>query len=104
MIERFDDIPDFNFREFHSLVHEYDLTPDFEITREGKTIFINEIWSNDNVDIVAKRVYEFDSFFVDIIPNEIVLDVLKEVLDIYVFDENYEEAVVIRDMIKEFKL
>ena len=43
---------------------------------------VNELWSNDYVDIIAKRVYEFDPFFVELIPNEIVLDVLKEVLEI----------------------
>jgi protein-arginine kinase activator protein McsA len=46
-------------------------------------------------------VYDFDPFFVELIPNEIVLDVLKEVLEIHVFDENYEEAIIIRDIIKE---
>jgi hypothetical protein len=101
MTERFDDIPEFNFREFHNLVQEYDLNPEFELTRENGSIMVNELWTNDDVDIIAKRVYEFDPFFADLIPNEIVLDVLREVLEIHVYDENYEEAVVIRDMIKE---
>jgi hypothetical protein len=101
MIGNFDDLPEFSFTEFHNLIYEYDLSPDFELTRENGSIVVNELWSNDYVDIIAKRVYEFDPFFVELIPNEIVLDVLKEVLEIHVFDENYEEAIIIRDIIKE---
>lgn len=103
MIGNFDDLPEFSFREFHNLIYEYDLYPEFELTRENGSIMVNEFWSNDDVDIVAKRIYEFDPFFADLIPNEIVLDVLKEVLEIHVSDENYEEAVTIRDMIKELE-
>lgn len=95
----FDDYEEFS-GDLHKIIIEYGLEPDFILTREGEKIIVNEIWSHDDAEITANRIYEFDSFFVDLIPKEIKCDVLNEVLDIYVSEENYEEAAIIRDEIK----
>jgi hypothetical protein len=95
----FNDFSQFRLDQFTNIVNKYNLIPEFFITKEDSSIIINEIWSNSGTDITANRIYEFDTFFIDIIPEEIRNDVLQEVLEIYVSDENYEEAAVLRDTI-----
>lgn len=50
--------------------------------------------------MIRLQDYEFDIFFLELIPDEIKKRVLEEVLDIYVNDERYEEAVEVRDEIQ----
>ena len=99
----FDDFKDFNkfSMDFDDIISKYGLKSEFILTKEDNQIIINEIWSDDDSEITANRIYEFDSFFIELIPIEIRLDVLNEVLDILVEDENYEEAAIVRDQIKE---
>ena len=99
--EGFEGFEDFSSNNFTNIIYEHNLKPDYFISREDEKIIINEIWSDDSSDIIANRIYEFDSFFTDLIPEEIKLDILNDVLEIYVEVENYEEAAIIRDQIKE---
>ena len=98
----FDDFEDFNkfSIDLDKIVSKYGLKPEFILTREDDKIMINEVWSGEDSEITANRIYEFDSFFIELIPIEIRLDVLNEILDILVEDENYEEAAIVRDQIK----
>lgn len=52
------------------------------------------------IHLIRLQDYEFDIFFLELIPDEIKKRVLEEVLDIYVNDERYEEAVEVRDEIQ----
>ena len=91
----------FSIGDFDLLVNKYNLKPDFMLTRDDDKIMINEIWSSPkNKSISANRIYEFDIFFLELIPIEIKERVLQEVLDIYVNEERYEEAAEIRDEIQ----
>lgn len=96
-----DDLNDISLMSFSEIVYEYDLKPDYFISKEDQKIIINEIWTNDNSQISANRIYEFDSFITELIPEKIKLNILNDVLEIYVEIENYEEAAIIRDQIKE---
>lgn len=88
----------FSFDDFESIVNRFNLKPDYMLTREDDKIMVNEIWSSKgNKSVSANRIYEFDVFFIDLIPSEIRKRVLQEVLDIYVNEENYENAANIRD-------
>lgn len=88
--------------EFNKIVEQYSLSPDFILTRDEDKIIINEAWSSPENSISVDRIYEFDVFFIDMIPIQIKRRVLEQVLDIYVFDENYEDAIIVRDMLKLF--
>ena len=91
----------FSIGDFDLLVSKFNLKPDFVLTVEDEKIMINEIWSHPkNKSVSANRIYEFDIFFLELIPDEIKKRVLEEVLDIYVNDERYEEAVEVRDEIQ----
>lgn len=90
---------DFN-ENFDEIIKKFNLKPRFEITKEDGKIMVNEIWwSSRTTTVSANRIYEFDYFMIDIIPMEIRDSVLKEVLDIHVMDENYEEAAILRDVL-----
>jgi hypothetical protein len=96
----FDDDETFSELEFNKIVEQYNLSPDFILTRDEDKIIINEVWSSPKNSISVDRIYEFDTFFIDMVPIQIKRRVLEEVLDIYVFDENYEDAIIVRDMLK----
>lgn len=88
----------FSFDDFETIINKFNLSPDFMISREDDKIMINEVWSSPkNKTVSANRIYEFDMFFLDLIPVKIKRRVLEEVLDIYVNEENYEDAVEVRD-------
>lgn len=96
----FDDDESFSEMEFNKIVKEFNLIPDFILSRDDDKIIINEIWSSPKNTVSVDRIYEFDTFFIDMVPEVIKKRVLEEVLQIYVNDENYEEAVIVRDMLK----
>lgn len=96
----FDDDESFSEMEFNKIVKEFNLIPDFILSRDDDKIIINEIWSSPKNTVSVDRIYEFDTFFIDMVPDVIKKRVLEEVLQIYVNDENYEEAVIVRDMLK----
>jgi hypothetical protein len=90
----------FSIGDFDLLVAKFKLKPDFMLTRDDDKIMVNEIWSSaKNKSVSANRIYEFDIFFLELIPDEIKKRVLEEVLDIYVDEERYEEAAEVRDEI-----
>lgn len=102
--ESFDNLENsniFSVDNFDLIVSKFKLKPEFFITQEKDKIIINETWSSTKNIISANRIYEFDIFYIDIIPEEIRFSVLKEVMSIYVLDEQYEEAALIRDIINE---
>ena len=91
----------FSLGDFDKIVAKFKLKPDFMLTKDDDKIMINEIWSSPkNKSVSANRIYEFDIFFIELIPDEIRKRVLQEVLDIYVDDERYEEAAEVRDEIQ----
>lgn len=91
----------FSLGDFDKIVAKFKLKPDFMLTKDDDKIVVNEIWSSPkNKSVSANRIYEFDIFFLELIPDEIKKRVLQEVLDIYVSDERYEEAAEVRDEIK----
>lgn len=96
----FDDDESFSELEFNKIVEQYNLSPDFILNRDEDKIIINEVWSSPKNSISVDRIYEFDTFFIDMVPIQIKRRVLEQVLDIYVFDENYEDAIIVRDMLK----
>lgn len=107
--DMFDDIPDnesemFSMDDFEIIISKFNMKPHFSLYREDWKIIINESWSSTkNRAISANRVYEFDPGMIEIIPEIIRRDVLESALEIYVNDENYEEAAIVRDVISEIK-
>lgn len=95
----FDDYDNIPLSDFNEIIIKFNLKPDFSLTKEDDTIIVNEIWSNKDSDVSANRIYDFDIQFLDIIPKEIKKSLLESVLKIYVEDENYEEAISIRDIL-----
>jgi len=92
---------EFSFESFNEVISKFNLNPDFLLTRDGGAILVNEVWSSPkNKNVSANRIYEFDIFFLELIPDKIKKRVLEEVLEIYVEEERYEEAVEVRDTIK----
>jgi hypothetical protein len=72
----------FSLGDFDKIVAKFKLEPDFMLTVEDEKIMINEIWSHPkNKSVSANRIYEFDIFFLELIPDEIKKRVLEEVLD-----------------------
>lgn len=102
--DNFDDMENYehmSMDDFDQIVEKFNLKPDFILTKHYDKIMINEVWSSPRFKTVsANRIYEFDVFFIELIPEEIKKRLLQEVLDIYVEDERYEEAAEIRDEIK----
>jgi hypothetical protein len=91
----------FSLGDFDKIVAKFKLEPDFMLTVEDEKIMINEIWTHTkNKSVSANRIYEFDIFFLELIPDEIKKRVLQEVLEIYVNGERYEEAAEVRDEIQ----
>lgn len=107
--DMFDDMPEsesemFSMDDFEVIISKFSMSPNFSLYKEDWKIIVNETWSSaKNRAISANRVYEFDPTMIDIIPEIIRMDVLKSVLEIYINDENYEEAAVVRDVISEIK-
>ena len=97
----FDDYEEeFSMGDFDEIITKFNLKPDFLLTRDDEKIMVNEVWSSTkNKNVSANRIYEFDIFFLELIPDEIKRRVLEEVLEIYVEEERYEEAVEVRDNI-----
>ena len=91
---------DISLKSFNEIVERYNMYPTYEIFREDSKIMINEVWTSDVTPaITATRIYEFDTFFVDLIPIEIRKNLLNDVLQISLVDENYELAAEIRDLL-----
>jgi len=98
----FEDIFGSNSNEYlDSIIEIYGLKPIYLVYQDDTLdIIIDEQWKSTENDVVkVNRIFKFDILFLDLIKEESRLDVLKKVLDIYVRNENYEEAVYIRDII-----
>ena len=102
MLNPFNDFDDdeFSFEEFDEVINKFKLKPDFILSREDDIILVNEVWSSPKNNVSANRIYQFDIFFLELVPDEIKKRVLEEVLEIYVADERYEEAAEVRDTMK----
>lgn len=89
---------------FDEIISKLKLKPLYQIFLDkDNDVIINEEWSSPvSENIKANRIYKFDPDFLDFIQPEDRLGVLKDVLEIYVQNEYYERAVVIRDLIKDF--
>lgn len=85
--------------DFQKIIKEFNLTPDFILSRDDDKIIINEIWSSEDTSVSVDRIYEFDIYFSDCISELIKKNVLVEILDILVEEERYEEASEVRDII-----
>jgi hypothetical protein len=98
-----EETPDFNNTSFEDIILQYNLYPDYELSiNEDNDIVINETWEslNDNIGIIASRIYNFDPDFIYLIPLDIRKSLLEEVLDLLVQVEKYEDAALVRDVIK----
>ncbi len=95
----FNDFDNISLSDFNEIVSKFNLKPKFSLTKDDDIIIVNEIWSNKESQVSANRVYDFDVQFIDIIPKEIKKSLLESVLNIYVEEENYEEAILIRDIL-----
>jgi len=93
------DYDSFSLSDFDKVISKFNLKPEFYLSKEDGRIIVNEIWSHPKAKISANRIYEFDIYFLDLIPKEIKEDLLKDILNIYVDEERYEEAAKIRDEI-----
>jgi len=103
MLNSLNDMNDYDFfslSDFDKVISKFNLKPDFTLHKEDGKIIVNEVWTHPRVKITANRIYEFDIYFLDLVPDEIKENLLKYILDIYVEDERYEEAAEIRDEIK----
>jgi hypothetical protein len=98
------DSDDFNEDEsipFEDLIKKYDMIPLVNITIDDDGILVSEKWhSEDYEHITAERFYYFDIFFMEYLPNNVKVKALNEILNIYVDMEMFEEAIIVRDEIK----
>lgn len=95
---------DLTIDQFEFLVHQYGLEPEYHLSLEGDDILINEEWKSDNKKgVAASRAYKFSSDFIDLIRESDRKFVLSKILDLYLRDENYEQCVIIRDLINSSK-
>jgi predicted glycosyltransferase len=93
-------LSELSIKSFNEIVEKYEMYPNYDIFREDGKIMVNEVWKSDvQPAITATRIYEFDVFFVELIPIGIRNDLLNEVLQICVDDEKYEVAAEIRDVL-----
>jgi hypothetical protein len=88
---------------FDEMILRLKLKPEYQIFLDNDNdVIINEEWSSPVSDnIKANRIYKFDLDFIDFIQPEDRVSVLKDVLDIYVTNEYFEMAAVIRDIIND---
>jgi len=92
----FDDIP------FEELVKKYNMVPVVSIELDDYDILVYEKWmSNGYYDVVADRYYYFDIYFMELLPVDIRIKTLNDILNVYVENEMYEEAAIVRDEIKK---
>lgn len=89
---------------FDSIIEIYGLKPSYLVYQNNlDEIIVDEQWkSNDSDSVKANRIFKFDILFLDLIREDYRLDVLKKVLDIYILTENYEDAVLIRDIVNAY--
>jgi len=87
---------------FDSIIEIYGLKPSYSVYQNNlDEIIIDEQWKSDeSKDIKANRIFKFDILFLDFIKEDCRIDVLNKVIDILVLNENYEDAALIRDVIK----
>lgn len=98
-----DDKRKMSVESFDNLIQKLDMRPEYNIFLDNGDIIINEEWSSlHNSDIRANRIYKFNLDFINMILLEDRPRILSRILNIYVDQENYEEASVLRDIIKEF--
>lgn len=89
---------------FDNLIQKLDMRPEYEIFLDNDgDIVINEEWSSlSNDDVKANRIYKFNLDFINMILLEDRSRILSKILDIYVDQENYEDAAILRDLMKNF--
>jgi len=91
---------DYPSGDFKSLVDEHNLLPEFEVSEDSEGFLVTETWSSFDDNIVANRYYYFDVFYVDLIDERIRTNILEYVLNIHLEREEYEDAVILRDLLK----
>lgn len=94
------DPDDYPNEDFKSLVKKHDLQPEFDITEDNEGFLVTETWSSVDNSVVANRYYYFDIFYVDLIDDRLRSEILQYVLDVYIEREEYEDAAVVRDLLK----
>ncbi len=88
---------------FEEMVFSLNLKPCYQIFLDkDNDVIINEEWSSSiSENIKANRIYKFDPNFIDIIQPEDRIFVLEDILKIYVDNEYFEMAAIVRDIIKD---
>lgn len=82
------------------LIEKYSLYPHIEMEEDENGVLINETWTSPIHEIILERFYYFDIYFTDMLPDEVKKDCLDRVMRIYVENEMYEEAAILRDEIQ----
>jgi hypothetical protein len=94
------DPDDYPSGDFKSLVEEHNLLPEFEVSEDCEGFLVTETWSSFDDNIVANRYYYFDVFYVDLIDERIRTNILEHMLSIHLEREEYEDAAILRDLLK----
>lgn len=91
-----------SFDQFDEFINRLELKPEYSIFENEKgDLIINEEWTTaKNKSIRVTRLYKFDIGILDTIELDKKFELLQKALEIYVSNENYEQAAVIRDIIK----
>ena len=89
-------------QSFDNLIEKLNMRPSYNIfLDEDNDVIIDEEWSSPiSCDIKANRIYS--PSFVNIILLEDRPLVLNQILNIYISQEDYENAAIVRDLIKDF--
>lgn len=88
-----------SFDQFDEFINRLELKPEYSVFENEKgELIINEEWTTSkNKSIRVTRLYKFDVNILDSIDKK--NEILNKALEIYVSNENYEQAAIIRDII-----
>jgi hypothetical protein len=95
-------LDDYNASDyFDYIIKKFDLQPHYNIYQnEQNEVIIDEQWKTKDCDFIkANRIFKFDILFLDLIKEDSRLNVLTQVLELYVQSEDYENAALVRDFI-----
>lgn len=92
-----------SIESFDTLIKSLNMKPNYQIFLDNDgEIIINEEWSSlVSNGVKANRIYKFDIDCIEMISIDDRFKVLSEILEIYVGQENYENAAYIRDTVNQ---
>jgi hypothetical protein len=107
-IFNFDDLPDkfkgdFNFDQ---IISNFELVSSWDYEIRNNEIIITETWrssNENNKNLILSRIYKFDPFMIDLVPNEHRESMLNKSMKIWSDMELYEKSAECRDCLKIIK-